>query len=122
MHAPEHFTILSSAARTAAVSSADYVNHGHRGVRLIIDVTADPGTAAVTFTIQGKNPTGGDYYTILASAALADVGVTTLTVYPGIAATANVSVSDVLPAEWRLNVTVADAESLTYSVGCDLLA
>jgi hypothetical protein len=117
----EHIKLFASAARTAAHNSDDQYNKGHRGLKLTIDATAEADTAEVTFTLQGKDQASGKYYTILASAAISAVGTTVLTVYPGITAAANVSVSDVLPAIWRVAVTVADADSLTYSVGVDLL-
>lgn len=117
----QHLELLASAARTAAVNTPDQSNLGCKGVRIVIDITVDPAAAAVTYTLQGKDPISGKYYTILASAALAAVATTTLTVYPGITATANVSASNVLPAVWRVAVTVADTDSMTYSVNAELL-
>jgi len=114
-------TLLASAARTALVNTADQKNRRWRGVKVVIDITVDPAAAAVTFTLQGKDPTSGKYYTILASAALAAVATTVLTVYPGLVAAANLTANDVLPHEWRLAVTVADTDSMTYSVGATLL-
>ncbi|KKN73789.1 hypothetical protein LCGC14_0397370 [marine sediment metagenome] len=115
-------TVLASAARTAAVDSSDFTNVNHRGVVVTVDVTADPSTAAVTFTIQGKDVESSSYYTLLASAALATVDITTdLVVYPGCIAVANRVANLPLPRIWRVSVTVADAESFTYSVGASLV-
>jgi len=97
-------TLLASAARTAATTSTDQRNRGHKGVRVHIKTTADPASASNTYTIQGKDGITGDYYTLLASAAVTGVGETYLTVYPNIAVTANVSASNGLPTIWRLNV------------------
>lgn len=110
-------TVLVSAARTATVSSADLTNHNARGVHVIIDVTLDPALASVTFTVEGKDPVSGVYYTILTSAAIIATGTTALTVYPGVTETANVKESDVIPRTWRVTATHVDADSITYSVG-----
>ena len=115
------FPVLPLAARTASVDSADFVNNSGRGVRVWIKCTVDPALASVTFTIQGKTAQG-DYYTILASAAVADVGTTTLVVHPEIAASANAVANTVLPATWRVAAVATDADSLTYSAGAEYLA
>lgn len=118
----KRLTIAESAARAAVASftGSDKVNHYHRGVRVYLDVTLDPGTASITLTIQGKTPQG-DYYTLLAGAAVAAVGNTEYTVYPGITETANVDASTPLPRVWRVIVVGADTESMTYSIYADLL-
>lgn len=107
---------LASAARTTAINSPDLINGSARGVRVYINVTADPATASLTFTIKDKDPISGTYHTILASAAITGVGLTVLTVYPGMTTAANVAVSEPLPRTWRVEVTVGNADSMTYSV------
>lgn len=117
----QRITLLPSAARTATTNSGDISNPRYRGVHLVIDATASAATPGVVFTIQGKDPVSGQYYTILASAAVTGTGTTVLRVYPGLTASANVTANDVLPADWRLLATAADADSLTYSVAGSLL-
>lgn len=112
--------LLSLAARTAATESADQLNRYHRGCRVHINVTDDPAAASVTFTIQGKH-LNGEYYTVLASAAIAAVGDTVLTVYPGAPVTTNVSANAPLPPVWRVIATPADTDALTYEVTAELL-
>lgn len=114
--------LMPSAARTATTNSGDQRNGKHRGVRVHINATAKADTPSVVFTIQGKDNLTGDYYTILASAAVTDVGDTFLLVYPGVAAAANAAVSQVLPPHWRVLCTAADADSLTYEITAELLA
>lgn len=114
-------TVLASAARTALVNSADLVNYNARGVIVTIDATALAATPGVTFTIKGKCTLSGKYYTILASAAVTGVSTTTLIVYPGATVAANLAVSQPLPRIWRVEVTVADADSLTYSVSANYI-
>ena len=119
---PEQQTVFTSAARTATAASAVFPNQlGHRGLHLVIDCTASADTPSVVFTIQGYSPLGNDYYTILASAAVTGAATTVLRVYPGLAASANVSVSDCLPALWRVNAVHDDTDSITYSVNAVLL-
>ncbi len=119
---PEQITVLASAARTATTNSATFANQqGHRGLHLIIDVTAAADTPSVVFTLQGHSPLGDDYYTILASAAVTGAGTSVLRVYPGLAAATNVAVSDCLPGSWRVAAVHADSDSITYSVAAVLL-
>jgi hypothetical protein len=114
------FTLLASAARTLATTSADQRNRFARGVRVMIDVTADPANASITPTIQGK--TGqGDYYTLLAGAAITGTGNVELVVHPSLTADPNLVAKAPLGAVWRLSMAVADADSMTYSVTAEYL-
>ncbi len=114
-------TILASAVRAASNNSADQKNRDAKGLHLIIDVTAVPGVDTVTFTIKGKDPLSGKYYTILASAAIVGVSTVVLRVYPGLTAAANLVANDVLPADWRVEVTHSAGTNFTYSVGAQLI-
>lgn len=114
--------VLPSAARTASLNSPDIENMNGRGVKVVIDVTADPAAASVVFTIQGKDPASGKYYDLLSSVAIDSVGTTVLTLYPHVDGVSNVSKNDVLPRHWRVKAVAADSDSLTYSVGaCTIL-
>lgn len=120
---PVNFDIASSLfpAGVQAVGtyvSADQGNAARRGVKLTIDITAITGS--LTVTVQAKDPVSGKYTTILASAALAATGTTTLTVYPGIAVAANASASDVLPATWRVSAAVGGTNA-TATIGASLI-
>lgn len=123
---PVGVALLPSAARTATVTGADQVNLGHRGVHVVINVTALSATPAVTPKIQGKTASGV-YYDILVGTAITDVTVgtppstTVLKVYPGITPVANGAASDFLPNVWRVVLTAADSDSLTYSVDAVLM-
>jgi hypothetical protein len=118
---PSEATIFASAARTATHNSADLVNRNARGLHLIIDATARAGASSVVFTIQAKDPVGGLYYTVLASAAVASVSTVVLRVFPGGPATANVAANDQLPRTWRVLATHANGDSITYSVSAVML-
>src|SRR6478609_9279280 len=89
--------IANAVAAIAAPTVPLLVNRGYRGIVVVFDMTAVVATPAITITIQGHDPESGKYWTILASTAIATAITTVLTVYPGIAATANVSASAVLP-------------------------
>lgn len=110
-------TLLASAARTATVASADQTNYNARGVRVFINVTATSATPSITITIQEKDPISGNYIDKLVSAAITTTGQkTTLVMYPGVTAAANVAISEPLGRTWRINATHSDADSITYSV------
>jgi hypothetical protein len=118
---PEQQIVLASAARTETVASSVFANARHRGLHLVIDVTAIADTPSVVFTVQGYSPLGDDYYTILASAAITGTGTTVLRVFPGATAANNTIANDQLPALWRVNAVHADADSITYSVNALLM-
>lgn len=112
-------TLLASAARTAETNSSDQTNYNGKGIVIIVDVTVDPAAAAITPTIDAKDPISGNYVQIwAAAAALSAVGTTVYILYPG--NTDGVQLTDkdtiVLPRTWRFQMEVADADSMTYSV------
>ena len=80
------------------------------------DTTGGTATIDVTPEIQGKDEVNSVYYVILTGAAITAAGTTVLKVYPGITASANVAVSDLLPRYMRLVMTHGDAVEATYSV------
>jgi len=112
--------VLASAARTAAINSDDLPSYGHRGLHLVVDVTAYTA-GSITLTIQGKDSVSAVYYTLLASAALAATGTTVLKIYPGIPVIANGVANDVMPDTWRVSVAVGGSQSITYSVAAYLV-
>lgn len=114
-------TVLAAAVRAATGNSGDLANNACRGVDVIIDMTAVPGVDTVTFSIEGKDPVSGKWYTLLASAALVATGVVVLHVYPGATVTANLSANANLPRAWRVVATHSAATNFTYSVGANLL-
>lgn len=118
---PVHCNFASSwfppgAQNVATYLTPDQNNDIFRGAKFLINVTVG-GT--LTVTIQGKDQVSGLYYNMLASTALG-VGTTQLTIYPSIAAVANVAISDVLPATWRLSMVVGTS-AVTATIGGSLL-
>lgn len=112
-------TLLESAARTATVSSADQKINNMRGVRVSINTTAkgEGATPSVVPTIEVKDPVSGTYTAVLTGAAITDVGHVEMVVYPGITAAANVAASMAMSNVYRVTMTHADTDSITYSVG-----
>lgn len=107
--------LVTMAAATAAVNSADQTNP-MRGLIVGVNITALAGTSpTLTVTIQGKDPTSGTYYTVLASAALAATGFTELIVYPGATASSNVAVSRPLPSQWRIITAIGGSATPTVT-------
>lgn len=119
--------LFESAARTESadphgLGAGVYVteeihNFGAKGVDIFL-VSTSSGGGTVTVKLQKKDPASGTWIDLTsgATAAQADPGSAILTIYPGIAETANVSVSDHLGLIWRAHATVATA-SVTFSVG-----
>lgn len=114
-------TAISSAARTATNNSGDLTNYNGRGLHVVLDVTA-AGTGSITITIQGKDAVSGQYYTLLAGAAVTTNSTNTYKVYPGLTAAANAVASDILPRTYRILITHNNANSITYSVGVSVVA
>lgn len=116
------FTVLPSAARTATPDSFEFEAPGvaYTGLHLVIDVTAVAATPSITVTVQGVDRVSGQVYTILESAAITAVSTTVLKVAPALTAAANTVANDLLPPIFRITVTHADADSITYSIAGQL--
>ncbi|MCH8067844.1 MAG: hypothetical protein IID16_01025 [Candidatus Marinimicrobia bacterium] len=112
---------LESAARIDTNNSEDLTNSQQRGCHVIIDVTAINASPSVIPKIQGKDSVSGKYYDLLTGTAITGTGTTVLKVYPGITVATNVSVSDILPVKFRILMTHGNADSITYSVGVNLV-
>lgn len=114
-------TLLASSARTATTNSADQTNHNGRGVLVTLDVTSVTDTPSVVLAIEAKDPASGKYEPLLTATAVTATGTHSYIVYPGGDVTASEcivkSVGFPLPRTWRVSMTHADADSITYSVG-----
>ena len=114
-------TLLASAVRAAANTSADQENWDAKGVVIVLDITSVPTTDTITLTIQGKDPASGKYYTILAGAAQVAAATVVMRVYPGLTAISNLTFGDALPNHWRVSIAHSAASNFTYSVGASYL-
>jgi hypothetical protein len=117
-------TPFGSAERLTNATSEDQNNYAYTGAIFMIDITAFAGGTNVVFTVQGKDPIGGDYYTLVASAAQTATlsSPLVLEVRPDITTvTANVSVAKQMPKTFRVIAVVTGTfTQLTYSVACIL--
>lgn len=112
-------TVLAAATRgSGATNSSDQLVNGAKGVRLFLNITAKTGTSpTLDVKVQVKNQLTGTYVD-LAGGAFAqqnNVAHVMLTVYPGIAETANVSVSDLISPIWRVVGTVGGTATPTFT-------
>lgn len=113
-------TLLASGARTLIQTSADIPTYNFKALTVILDVTV-AGSGNITVTINGKDPASGKYYLLLSGAAVSSNSTNIYSVGPGIAAAANVSVSAFLPAVIQIVVTHNNGNTITYSVGTNLM-
>ncbi len=111
--------IITAVGVTTTQNSPDQINFNARGLKLVVNVTAISGGSLVV-AIQGKDAASGTYWTLLASVAVSTTGTFTLTLYPGVAVTANVSASDILTRTWRVQVTPTGATA-SYTVGASVI-
>lgn len=97
--------------------SDEIVNLNAKGVDLFVNTTSSTA-GTVIVKLQKKDPVSGTWFDLAGATTttIADPADEYFTVYPGIAETANVSISDNLGLIWRVHATVATA-AVTFSVG-----
>jgi hypothetical protein len=116
-HLPGAGELYASAARTATPTAREFgPPEGAVGLTIRIDVSASAATPSVVFTIQARDEVAGEWFDILASAAITGAGSTVMRVDPRIVASANVVAQSALFPRMRLTPVHADADSITYSV------
>ena len=120
--------VFASAARTATTTNSDDIDNDpqQKGVKLFLDITAVSGTSpTLDIKLQVKDPLSAKYEDMpgAAFAQKTSTGQGVLTIYPGIAETADVSVSDVLGSTWRIVATIGGTATptFTYSLSGDYL-
>lgn len=114
--------LLASASRTATTNSTTQTNRNWKGLHCVIDVTVHGGGLGIVPRIQGLAPnvSGGTFYDILIGTTIAATGVIVLKVYPGIGALAGGAANDLLPYNWRFQMTALDGTAHTYVVEAEL--
>ena len=117
-------TLATLTALAAGTYTTPDMQCGAEALHLGINISALTGTGpTLTVTIQGKDAASGQYYTILASAALAAVAFTLLQVAPGITAAANTAANAKMPSTFRLQYVVAGTTpTVTATVGASIRA
>lgn len=119
-------TALASAARTGTTVSSDLVNYNHRGIVLILNVTAASGTGGLQVALQYKDPISAAYRSIgTLPTAVTTAIMTSITFYPSVDAASVAGVynqqSILLPQQFRVSVLHGDASSYTYSLSYQLI-
>jgi len=117
----ERMQVLPSAARVASPAAlARFLNHGHRGIHVVVNVTALTAAPSVVVTLQGVDAFGATY-DLLVGTAITATGKIDFKLYPGIGQLAGRSASDVLPSIWTLGLVHGNADSITYTVSAELI-
>jgi hypothetical protein len=115
--------VFASLSRAAATyNSAEFDNFGARGIRLFINATISGG-GTLDVKLQNFDPASAAWYDTPTGASIVQLvatGSIVLTVYPGIATTANKDVSQPLGMRWRV-VAVIGTAATTFSIGADYL-
>ena len=115
-------TLRASSAFAATAAGTPVASHGARGIVRYLNCTAVSGTSPTAdCKIQGYDELA-DVWQDITSAAFAQVtaaSTQTLTIYPGVAETSNVTVSDVVPALIRVHSTIGGSSTptVTFSLG-----
>ena len=98
--------IVTHTAAAAGVTSSD-IGLQANGLIIYVHVSAITGTSpTLTVTVQGKSPVSGQYYTILASAAITTTGLTVLRIHPALTAAANLTAADMPPPTLRVMTAI----------------
>lgn len=113
-------TIITSAARTATVTTEDITNSHYRYLTIYVDVSADSGED-VTPRVEMKEIVSESYTAIwTAAAAISATGEFNYQLGPGLLASASGGYDDtenvVIPRTFRIVMSHAGATSITYSV------
>jgi hypothetical protein len=118
--------VLASAARTATLQSGDQSNPVGQGLILFLNVSAVTATPSITPYLQIKDMISDNYATVwtAATAVTATGQYTYLFALGGSGSVGSFTeaVNLRLGRTWRLGVTHADTDSITYSVSGVMLA
>lgn len=110
---------LASAARTATTYSDTIVNYSCSGVIITWDMTVNAGHN-VKLRVQYQDPASGKWQYIHADFGnYSTTGTRTYVIAPSATTSADIvqATSQFLPRTWRIEMTHATANSITYSVG-----
>lgn len=120
-------TLFASAARIATPAAfvisalGDFIRQT-TNMHIIIDVTEVTATPSVQPNLEGFDPLSGKWYDLVDSiTAITGVGTTAIKYGENTSLVANNSNQGFVPEQIRLRMTHADADSITYSVGINLI-
>ena len=129
MASKSSLTILESAARTATptdtgltISTAGQFTEVITDIHIVIDVTAIVTTPSVQPLLQGFDPLSSKWYDLVAAiTAITATGTTAIKYGVNTPVVANNANQGFIPKVFRLVLTHADTDSITYSVGMNYL-
>lgn len=118
-----YITLLASSARTVLQSVEVPFDGGDNPEALVFswDVTVDPSSASLTPSIQSYDDASDTWTTILTGAAKAATGFYQLKMGPHLVAAANLVAKIEIGARIRYLIAVNDSDSMTYSVGVEVI-
>lgn len=119
-------TLLPSAARTVGVASPTQTNLSCSTVLIFVNVTVASGTGGLDIHLQAMDTissTWGDIAEFNASVKITTTGLYIISWGPGCVSTGkfNAQGQGILPQTWRINVTVSDSSSYTYSISAQVI-
>ena len=113
----------SAAYAVADARESDWIdNPDHNSAYIVVDCTVDAASGSMVATIEGYDPTSAKAYVVATMGAVASVSTMVDLVGSKVAAAeddgAGVTLCHdlPLPRKWRVVMTHADTDSLTYSV------
>jgi hypothetical protein len=108
-------SLAGALSASSPVFSADIQNSLAHEARCVVNITSITGN--LTVTMYGKDAAAGQYYTLLASAALSSTGQTVLEVGPGLTVASNLVANDFVPPTWRVGAAISSGP-VTATVSC----
>jgi len=115
-------TVLATTKSGVTTKSDDQINYNAKGALFFFQIASSPASDScnVAFSIEGKDPVSGTYFTMLDDATEGATSVKIYAIYPGIADTESkfTAFEEMpLPRTYRARITHTGAGSFTYSVG-----
>jgi len=123
----EEKRLLESAARVATPTIEGQANTRHRGMILIVNITARAAATTLTPGLKALDPISGESVTIWTAAAAINSGDATVAYlfYPSpntdAASLFTEAVDMVIPTRWQAVMTHGDTDSITYSVAAMMI-
>ena len=117
-------TVITHTAASTGTSSSVLDTSQGRGILVLINVTAISGTSpTLTVTIKGcLDGLASATYTQLATASITTTGLTKLTIYPTIPASANAVAQDTTGVFTRIDTVIGGTgPSVTATISAQLL-
>lgn len=121
----QYVQLIASGARTSTTSSSQLTNFNFRGISVNLSITVASGTGGLQIAIQGYDQSSASYKTLHTLAtAITATGLYVVQMYPSIDnvnSAITQTISQALPAQYRVQVVHGDASSYTYSLSVNYI-